>query len=153
MSRRRLMFINAVLLLLLGVHLYENVVDSEHWPFCSYRMYSWLETERSVTTYRVVGVRDDGTETLIHKNEFIHPFDQIRLNEGLQNAHHGRGLGVHALNDVLRRYEHRRQGREHSGPPIVRVRLYRMKHALEPWASNLHSPTERELLAESDPLE
>ena len=32
MSRRRLIFINAVLLLLLGVHLYENVVDGEHWP-------------------------------------------------------------------------------------------------------------------------
>lgn len=152
MSRRRLIVVNALLLALIGVHVFENVVDGEHWPFCSYPMYSEIETDGSVTSYRVVGVRHDGSETLIHKNEFIHPFDQARLNEGLQHAHHGRSLGVHALNDVLQRYERRRLGREHAGPPIVRVRLYRMTHPIEPWARNLHSPAERELLAESDPL-
>jgi hypothetical protein len=146
------MLINAVLVLLFALHLYENVVDGEHWPFCSYRMYSWLVADRTITSYRVVGVKHDESETPLHTSEFMHPFDPTRLHEGLQSVHHARGMGVHALNDLLQRYERRRIGREHAGPPLVRLRLYRMKHPLEPWARNLHSPTERELLAESDPL-
>jgi hypothetical protein len=151
MSSRRLLFINAVLASLVGAHLYVNVIDDEHWPVCSYPMYSELETERSITTYRVVGVRHDGSETVIHKNEFIHPFDQSRLSEGLLSAHSDKE-GVPALNDVLQRYERRRRAGAHGGPALVRVRLYRMKHRLEPWAVNLHAPAERELLAESDRL-
>lgn len=153
MNRSRLILINGLLAFLIGVHVYENVVDGEHWPFCSYPMYSELETERAVTTFRVVGVRHDGTETLIHRNEFIHPFDQSRLNEGLQIAHFEQDSGELALNDVLQRYERRRQVGEHDGPALVRVRLYRMKHRLEPWAGNLHVPDERQLLVESDRLE
>jgi hypothetical protein len=153
MSRSRLLFINAVLVSLIVVHVFENIIDDEHWPFCSYPMYSELEEERSITAYRVVGVRHDGSETEIHRNEFIHPFDQSRLMEGLQNVHWDRALGGLALNDLLQRYERRRLDREHYGPAIVRVRLYRMKHMLEPWAGNFNAPDERELLSESDLFE
>ena|SRR5678816_717871 len=153
MTRRRVVLVNGLLAFLFAAHLYENVVDDEHWPFCSYPMYSELETDRSITTYRVVGVRHDGSETEIHKNEFIHPFDRSRLSEGLQNAHFDQALGVPALNDVLQRYERRRRVQEHSGPALVRVRLYRMTHQLEPWADNLGAPAQRVLLAESDRVE
>lgn len=153
MSRRRMLLINALLAGVIAVHVFENVIDDEHWPFCSYPMYSELETERSVTVYKVVGVRHDGGETEIHKNEFIEPFDGSRLTEGLQNAHFDHGKGNVALNDVLQRYERRRSERAHSGPALVRVRLYKMKHVLEPWAVNAHSPAERVLLSESDRLE
>ena len=150
MNRRRMILINALLVWVIAVHVYENVVDDEHWPFCSYPMYSELETERSITVFKVVGVRHDGGETEIHKNEFIEPFDQSRLTEGLQNAHFDHGKGVVALNDVLQRYERRRNEREHSGPALMRMRLYRIKHLLEPWAVNAASPAERVLLSESD---
>ena len=153
MTKRRVLLVNGVLALLIGVHVYENAVDGEHWPFCSYPMYSELEEKDSVTTFRVVGVRHDGSETLIHRNEFIHPFDQSRLNEGLQIAHFEESSGELALNDVLQRYERRRLDGEHDGPALQRVRLYRITHRLEPWAGNLHAPNARELLAESDPIE
>ena len=153
MSRRRILLINALLAFVIVVHVFENVIDDEHWPFCSYPMYSELETERSITVFKVVGVRHDGGETEIHKNEFIEPFDQSRLNEGLQNAHFDHGKGSVALNDLLQRYEKRRNERAHSGPALVRVRLYKVKHMLEPWAVNADSPAERVLLSESDRLE
>jgi len=153
MNRRRLIQINGLLALLVALHLYENIVDDEHWPFCSYPMYSELETDGALTTYRIVGVRHDGSEAAIHKNEFIHPFDQSRLSEGLQGAHFERDGGALALNDVLQRYERRRLSGEHVGPAIKQVRLYRLTHQLEPWAANYDAPTQRELLAESDALE
>ncbi|MFZ5897497.1 MAG: hypothetical protein ACOY0T_40990 [Myxococcota bacterium] len=153
MSKGRLLFLNSVLALLIGIHVFENVIDDEHWPFCSYPMYSELETERAITSFKLVGVQHDGRETVVHKNEFIHPFDQSRMSEGLQNAHFDQGEGVVALNDVLQRYERRRREREHTGPALVRLRLYRMKHQLEPWAENFDRPEERELLVESAVLE
>jgi len=59
---------------------------------------------------------------------------------------------VEALNDVLERYERRRLEREHDGPALVRLRLYRLTHQLEPLAGNADTPEKRELLAESDVL-
>lgn len=151
---RRLVLINGLLAFLIAAHVYENVVDDEHWPFCSYPMYSELEEpDTALTTYRIVGVRHDGSEAAIHKNEFIHPFDQSRLSEGLQAAHFDRARGALALNDVLHRYERRRLAGEHYGPAIVRVRFYRVKHHLAPWAANAGAPTHRELLVESDGIE
>ena len=111
------------------------------------------EADSALTTYRIIGVRPDGSEAAIHKNEFIHPFDQSRLSEGLQGAHFERDGGALALNDVLQRYERRRLSGEHVGPAIKQVRLYRLTHQLEPWAANYDAPTQRELLAESDALE
>ena len=152
MSVRRLILVNAVLAFLIAAHLYENVIQAGHWPFCSYPMYAELETERSITIVRVFGVRHDGSETAVHRNEFIHPFDQARLADGMENAHFDRSSGVVALNDVLERYERRRIEREHHGPALVRLRLYRLTHQLEPLAGNADTPEKRELLAESDPL-
>jgi len=58
-----LVLINGLLAFLLAAHVYENVVDDEHWPFCSYPMYSELEeADSALTTYRIIGVRPDGKQ-------------------------------------------------------------------------------------------
>jgi hypothetical protein len=151
MSLQRRSLVSVGLLLLIGIHAYENLIDHEHWPFCSYPMYSWLERERSVSAHRLAGILADGEETPIQANEYTYPLDQARFSDALwriEREPDAKAREQSLLEDMLQRYERRRRAGDHSGPAIVGLRLYRTKHELRPWAENLVRPEHRDLLAE-----
>jgi hypothetical protein len=155
MSKLRIAFVSGLLFLLIASHLYEIGKDHENWPVCSYPMYSWLESEPAVVSFRLVGVLPDGSETPFQANPLMYPFDQSRMADGLvlinkeQDAH---ARDVTALNDVLKRYQRRRQAGDVTGPELVALLLYRTKHQVKAWATNLAHPEERVFFAQSETL-
>ena len=151
-GRRR--FATAIVLALIGTHGFELARDTEHWPIFTYPMYSGLEQERAITSNRLVGVREDGEEVPLQAARYLYPFDQSRLADGfheMQRARDGRRRMTDAARDVLRRYETRRRAGLHDGPPLVRIRAYRVRHELDPQARNFARPERRQLLAEYPP--
>jgi hypothetical protein len=116
-------------------------------------MYAKNKAQDSIVSLRLFGVRPDGTETRMLGNEHLRPFDQSRMAESLHLmtlTEETSRRHVQGLTDALHRYERRRQAGHHDGPELSRLRLYRTKHELKPWAENLHRPEERVLLAESE---
>ncbi len=56
-SRSRMILASFLILSLVGIHLYEIIASTEHWPFSSYPMYSMLHESDSFTTLKIVGIR------------------------------------------------------------------------------------------------
>ena len=151
--RRRV--VTLLLVGLIGMHLFELARDSEHWPFCSYPMYSWLEDDDpAAQTQRLMGLHaDTGEEIRLHGRQYIDPFDQSRLAEvslHITDAPDAKSRWDLALGDLLQRYEERRQARLHGGPKLKGMRIYQTRHDLHPEAKNLATPTRRVLLAEAE---
>lgn len=143
MTNGRRWLVYALLLGLVMVHGYELVRDGEHWPFCSYGMYSSLQAGRVVESYRAVGVRANGDEVPLQEESTLFPFDPSRLSSALHAMADGPGGGERlrlAAADLLRRYEARRQARLHDGPSLSRLRLIFTRHELEPGAMNFARP-------------
>jgi hypothetical protein len=142
------------LVALVGLHLLDLARDTEHWPICSYPMYSDLEDEPTIVSKRLAGLREDtGAEMWLHDQGYIGPFDKSRLavvfdrilEEGGSKARWDRALG-----DLLQRYEQRRKAGLHDGPRLKGMRVYETKHELHPEAKNRHAPEYRQLLAEAE---
>jgi hypothetical protein len=151
LTRRRL--INGGLALLLGGSLYDIVTGQEHWPFSPYRMYSRVDTERSLTALRLFGVTAGRTprEVQLRRAAEIAPFDQARLEfafRKLRRRPNGRARLHEAVRDCLERYETRRAAGRHDGPPLRGARLYELRWRLDPRARNVDRPEERTLLVE-----
>ena len=138
---------------LVGLHLFELAFDSEHWPFCSYPMYSRVVEATTVESQRLVGVHaETGAEIALRGPPYTDPFDQSRLNEvfmriGSVDDVHGRW--DRALGDLLQRYEQRRVAGLHDGPPLKAMRVYHTRHALHPEGKNRAHPEYRHLRAEA----
>jgi hypothetical protein len=148
-SRRRL--VGWMLTVVVGVSFAHAVAGQEHWPFCAYKMFAGVRTDRDVATQRLFGVVEgDGREVPLLDNRWIAPFDQSRLERGIwrvgQKESPERTRG--ALANVLARYEARRAAGLHDGPPLTGIRLYKLRWPLDPEARNVDAPATRELLAE-----
>ncbi|HEY4183449.1 MAG TPA: hypothetical protein VGP07_00195 [Polyangia bacterium] len=143
MTRGRRWLVCGFLMGLGMVHGYEIVRDGEHWPFCSYGMYSSLQAGRVVESYRAVGVLANGDELPLQDEAVLFPFDPSRLSSALHAMADAPGGGERlrlAAADLLRRYEARRRAGLHDGPAISRIRLIFTRHELEPGARKFARP-------------
>jgi hypothetical protein len=138
----------------IGIHAAETYRSTEHWPFCSYPMYSGVQHEADgVTSTRVVGVLASGEEVRLQSAALLFPFDQARIAnafDAMQRGADPERRSQTALRGVLSTYEARRRAGHHDGPALRGMRLYWTKHRLDPDARNLAHPDERVLLAEVD---
>jgi hypothetical protein len=152
MPQRRRTIVTVALLAFVGIHAFENLIKSEHWPFCSYPMYSWVENRGSgVTSFRVSGLLPSGEELRLQSEEYLFPFDQARLADSfreMQSTPDHERRSREALASFLAVYEQRRREGKHDGPRLQQMRVYKTKHRLDPWARNLLAPEERELIAD-----
>jgi hypothetical protein len=153
MTRLRRMVVTLGLLGLVGAHIYELALDSEHWPFCSYPMYSRLEDDPTVESQRLVGLHaETGEEIWLHGRQYIDPFDRSRLAEAFELIGSGDDAQARwdrALQDLLQRYEERRLAGLHDGPKLRGMRVYHTRHALHPEAKNRAHPEYRQLRGEA----
>jgi len=153
MSKLRMLLLHAVIALLISGSLYDIVTFGEHWPFSSYRMYSNLQRERSLSSVRLFGVTKEEPHREIPLLAFQHiqPFNQSRLAVALRRLNlkpQRQQLLDEALRDCLTRYETLRRVGRHDGPPLQGIRLYRLQWQLDPRARNVDQPDHRELLGE-----
>ncbi|HYP88603.1 MAG TPA: hypothetical protein VEQ59_10625 [Polyangiaceae bacterium] len=152
MTVARRVTVTALLLLLIGAHLVDLVVDSEQWPFSNYPMYSWKETQHFIESQRLLGVRaDNGQEISLQPREFTEPFDQSRLAEAFKQIDRAPDAAERwskAMPNLFDIYERRRRAGQHSGPALRGMRAYFTRHELDPEARNLEHPEHRKLLAE-----
>ena len=147
MTPRRL-FINAVLILLIGGSLVDIALGREHWPFSDYPMFVGVQRARTVTAWRLHGVTESGELPLL---DFAHiaPFDQASVAMALRRLIHAEeGRMSRALSDCWRRYEARRLRGQHAGPRLVGIRAYRVTWTLAAWATNFDRPDRLELFGE-----
>ena len=152
-SKQRILFIQAVIVLLIGCSLYDIITGREHWPFSPYAMYAGVQRERSLSAVQLFGVTEENTQYEIPLNSFqyIQPFDPSRLSTALarmENNPERERLLHEALRDCLKRYEKLRVDGRHQGPRLQGLRLYELQWSLEPWAGNADRPSSRRLLAE-----
>ncbi len=147
----RLLLVYALGALIVGGSLFSWLTDTEYWPFSPYPMFSWLyaRTDFQFTTLRLYGVDPEqpASEFPLDRNEYLEPFDNSRLPAALALSIAENRLAP-ALEDCLKRYQALRVAGIHHGPPIERLRLYRVTWNLNGQASNVETPNHRELLAE-----
>jgi hypothetical protein len=142
------------LMAVIGVgHLYDVATGREHWPFSPSPMYSHRNRDFVLDAARIAGVRGDGApdEFPLRETRYLAPFDQSRLGQALNamlQQPDGRARVATALADCLARYERRRRGGEHDGPPLVALRLYSAHWRLDPAARNAERPEHQDLLVE-----
>ena len=124
----------------------------EYWPFSPYDLYSGVSRNYSLTLLRLYGVFDgEAGEIPLFAFQYIQPFDNARLRIALgemDRAPNRDQLLAAALQDCLKRYETQRLAGRHAGPPLQRIRLYRLHWQFHPWALNVSDPERRELLFE-----
>jgi hypothetical protein len=145
----RVMTVQCVTFLLVGMQVIEMGLQLEHWPFSNYPMYSGIQPTR-LSWVRVAGI--------VHGSEFwlsdsqIRPFAHDRISHAL-NRHVSSGPNWQARADdalagILRLYEAGRQTGRHAGPPLLGVRLYRLAWALNPSLANQPARESKELIRE-----
>jgi hypothetical protein len=155
MGKRRLWFVNTVIVLFMSGSLYDIVRDTDHWPFSNYPMYSEVQRARTLTAMRVFGVTDESParEVPLTDLDTLQPFDQSRLAAALDamaaQKEPERGLLLsEALHDSLRRYENLRQAGRHRQPRLKGLKAYRLFWELDPFARNLDRPDGATLISE-----
>ncbi len=152
MAAWRRWLVYGLVTVIVGGHLYDLVVDREHWPFSQYPMYAHAAREWSMLTPRLSGVRPDGGEITLWQTRFLEPLDQSRLMQAvgtILQEPDGRVRATTALRDVLARYEQRRRTGEHDGPALAALRLYHERWVLELDAGNVDRPARRDLVLEA----
>jgi hypothetical protein len=151
MSVARRAIVNGFLAFLVCGSLYDIALDSEHWPFSQYPMFSSIWRATTFRWYRLVGVRDDGTEVVFDRARFIQPFDESRLHLAFvrlaTQPDADRAIQT-AVANCLQRYDRQRVNGDHDGPRLRAMRLYLLEWHLEPDASNVDRPDQRQLVAE-----
>ena len=155
MSKRRLMFANAVIIFLIANSLFDIAADRQHWPFSNYPMYSWVQRDYSLSAPQLFGVRKGRPHDEIPlRGDYIRPFDNSRLRWAFERLMSEEDPEMRqevldeALRDCLARYERARLARRHNGPPLQGVRLYRLRWRLHPLAENRDQPDHRDLIYE-----
>jgi GT2 family glycosyltransferase len=148
MARQRLLLIYGLLAVILGGSLFDIIGDTEHWPFSNYPMYSGTEKSHSLTTFRLFGVTQDGSEISLHNDiRYLQPFDNSRLPQAFERVAEKHQL-KEAVLDCFLRYEALRRAGRHSGPQLQAMRLYRVYWVLDPWARNVDHPDHKDLFVE-----
>ncbi len=158
MSVPRMGFVSAGLLFFIAISLFEIFTEQEHWPFCSYPMYSRIREDYGLTRLVVFGVLDEAphVEKPLLKGKFLYPFDAARLTKNLAQLEKFPArdlLFQRALKNIFKRYEKRRKKGIHDGPPLKEVKLYRVHWQLRTDLANLEAPEEKTLLAQYQSFE
>ena len=151
-SRRRGALVQAALVVVIGMSLFDTFTGAEHWPFSPYRMYSGTQRVRTLQTVRAYGVPSDlsAAELPLISSEHIAPFDASRLStvlSRLRRPERAERLRS-ALADSLHRYERRRLAGEHAGVPLRGIRVYQVLWTLDAEARNVDQPDRRTLIGE-----
>ncbi len=158
MSVPRMGFVSAGLLFFIAISLFEIFTEQEHWPFCSYPMYSRVREDYGLTRLVVFGVVDDAmsNEKPLLRYRYLYPFDAARLTKNLAQLEKkpNRDQLFHAaLKNIYNRYEKRRKKRFHDGPSLKEMKLYRVHWKLRTDLANLEAPEEKTLLSQYQPFE
>jgi phage shock protein A len=155
MSKRRLLFVNAVIIFLAANSLFDIATDRQHWPFSNYPMYSWVQRDYLLSAPQLFGVRKgEPNDEMPLRGDYIRPFDNSRLRWSFDrlmsedDPEKRQEMLNEALRDCLTRYEKARLAGDHDGPPLQGIRLYRLQWRLHPLAENRDQPDRRELIAE-----
>lgn len=148
MPKWRVLFIHALIALLIAGSFFDIITGREHWPFSPYAMYASARRERSLSAVWLFGVTQEAPNREVPLNAFryIQPFHHNRLSRAFERMDPRARRA--ALTDCLIRYEALRSAGRHDGPALKGLRLYQLEWELDPWARNLHNPSERRLIAE-----
>jgi hypothetical protein len=145
MSRLRLLVAYGLLAFIVGGTIPDAVMDSEHWPWSVYPMYSYMWVGQKYDDYRLYGVPKDHPDqefSLFTDERYLQPFDQSRMGAILTQLINTPGRpDVHAaLIDCLKRYEALRRGGRHPGPELTTLRLYHVFWTLDSYGSTIEKP-------------
>lgn len=150
LTRGRRLSINAIILAVIGMQLAVVARGGERWPFAPYAMYA-SEHRGEITWYQVYGVTAQG-EFPLDRYAYHPPFDDPRLSYSFaprhERAHTVRADTAEMLRVVGRLYERARRERQHDGPPLRGVRVYKVTWVLDPMAANRSHPDRKVLLGE-----
>lgn len=141
---------NGLILLVSIPTLYCTLTEQHLWPFAPFDMYSTTLTPRC-SQYYLEGESNKGRRLSLTSGGYLHPFSNralifkvfpplLKPDKQDELDTRLRLLGQH--------YEERRQRRQHTGPPLVAIRLYRVGWTLQPAAINLTSPEYTSVLRE-----
>jgi hypothetical protein len=151
----RILMIDILMGVILAGSLFNIIMDTEHWPFSNYPMYSVEAKSRSLTTFRLYGVTEKQSlrEFPLIQFQYTQPFDNSRLSTAFASIYFyqypGRARDLHdAVQNCFQRYEARRQAGRHNGPPLQAMRLYQVDWVLDPWARNVDRPDSKQLVVE-----
>lgn len=157
MTRRRLLLVNAVLVVLIGGHLYDIAVDKEHWPFSQYQLFARLQDEEALKMMQLFGVpRESDKEFYLGEVSGRFSSKSARLMESLRYI----GLSKRyepeerekILEDKLREqmalYEEMRLSGQHQGPPLQNMKLYYAQWYIESQPQFNDPPDDKRLIAE-----
>ena len=156
MSAARIRFISCVLAAMTAISLLEIAAGKEHWPFCSYQMYSRVNEEKSITRLRLFGVpvKETASEFPIYESAYLRPFDSSRLARTLSKIQEKPGhdrLFQEALRNLFERYEGMRRKGMHRGRELQGLRLYELHWDIHPGSRNSDTPARVRLVAEYSP--
>ncbi|MDB5172747.1 MAG: hypothetical protein JWN51_1520 [Phycisphaerales bacterium] len=146
MSRRRMIVATCAVVVIIVGHALSIATQHPHWPFHAYTMYSGLSEDPHYDRLKVVGVTAEGREVPFTNQAAIAPIPLYHLRMALMWAEcrkEQRDETLSALcRDALDRYEARRRASQHSGTPLVSLRLYQMHwDSLDPHARDAATPT------------
>jgi hypothetical protein len=120
------------------------LVGGESWPFLDYRMYAEAKLTSDIDWLELKGRTAEGTEISLHHRSYLMPFDPADFLMALYS------LGIlgetdltparRALREVLTAYEVRRREREHDGPALTALTVYRVRWSAPPAAATRPSP-------------
>jgi hypothetical protein len=155
MSKRRLLFVNAVIAVLVVGQLFAMVVFKQPWPFAHYPMFAEARTEYALSKPQLYGVlQEEPHREIPLRGDYIQPFKVDRLQGAFEvmylepDPEKRQELLDEAARNSLLQYKRLRQAGRHDGPPLRGVRLYQLQWQLNPRADNVEHPDHRELLAE-----
>jgi hypothetical protein len=150
MRRGRVLVVYGLMVFILGGSVLDAVRDTEHWPWSSYPMYSFMETGTTFDDYRLYGVPKENPNTeisLFTDERYLQPFDPSRMAEVLEIVNGEPGLHG-GLANCLTRYEALRRGGRHEGPELVKLRMYHVFWTLDPRGATIEKPDRKELIDE-----
>jgi hypothetical protein len=141
-----------VLLIFLAGQAYDILAFQEHWPYSRYSMYSTKKPKKT-QVFEVWGIRavpkGDSTEFKMQRSgEFIVPLAAIKRIYGTGKQSQVRKTRA-AMTQFCEYYDRLRRQRNHPGPAIVGVRVYRSTFYLKDDAGNATRPDVRDLLVEA----
>lgn len=148
MSARRRATISAVVLLLVGMQIYDIARQQAHWPFSNYSMYSGVQ-QGTMWWFRIAGVTRD-REVWLVPEEQLRPFDSVRIAYAFQNLvldQPDAAVNLE-LRNLYELYEAGRRSGAHGGPRLLALRLYRLEWRLDPSLANKNTPEKIEPLYE-----
>ena len=123
------------------------LVGGEAWPFLDYRMYADSKPKPEVDWLELVGRTLDGTVLRLDKEAYIVPFAYSELLRSLYSLDVLGELDPtparRALTGLLDAYETQRRLGEHNGPPLDRIKVYRVRWTALPGAANFDEPDSR----------